>query len=283
VPSLRIDLHSHSTYSDGTLSPAALVQRAAARQVTMLALTDHDEVGGLEEAGAAAAQAGIHLVPGVEISVSWSAQTIHVLGLGIDRQSTALAQGLASLRASRRERAMRIATQLDAAGIPGSLDGAARFAANGATIGRSHFARYLVEQGIARDTNAVFRKYLATGKPGYVPHEWANLQDAIGWIRQAGGQAVLAHPERYRLSSARLRHLLQEFRDSGGAALEIGASLRADPTPQVRLAEHFGLAVSVGSDFHAPAGGGVDLGDTAHAPPGCRAVWDLLEAFRIAA
>lgn len=283
MPSLRIDLHTHSTCSDGVLAPAVLVRRAAARQVSLLALTDHDDVSGLEEAASAAREANVRFVPGVEISVTWGGQAVHVLGLGIDPSQTGLRNGLRKLRTAREARASRIAQQLDAAGIGGSLEGAARHALNPATIGRGHFARYLVEKGYASDVQAVFKRYLAAGKPGYVPHQWADLGEAVGWIRGSGGQAVIAHPERYKLSRARLRALFREFSECGGGGMEIGVGARMNPLPQLHLARSHGFAVSVGSDFHSPTEGAADLGDTAQIPPGFAVVWALLHALPAAA
>jgi len=249
----------------------------------MLALTDHDDVSGLQEAQVEARATGIHFVPGVEISVTWESQGVHVLGLGIDPSGPDLRAGLRHIQLTRETRALRIAEQLDAAGINGSLEGAARHALNPATIGRGHFARYIVETGFARDVQDVFKRYLAAGKPGFVPHEWARLEDAIGWIRASGGQAVLAHPERYKLSRARLRVLFRQFGELGGTGMEIGASERMNPLPQLHLARSHGLAASVGSDFHSPAEGATDLGDTARIPAGFAVIWDLLDAVPAAA
>jgi predicted metal-dependent phosphoesterase TrpH len=283
TPFLRIDLHTHSTCSDGCLGPADLVGRAADRRVELLAITDHDDVSGLHAGYAAAKAKGMHFVPGVEISVSWSGQSIHVLGLGIDPECAALARGLSRLRSSRESRSVRIAAALDALGIPGTLEGAARHASNPATIGRGHFARYLVEIGLARNVQAVFKRYLAAGKPGFVPHEWVDLHDAVGWISAAGGVAVLAHPERYGMSRARLRALLQDFRNAGGVGLEIGSDARANPLPRIHFAREQGFAISVGSDFHAPAESSVDIGDTVVVPPGTPVVWENPQCFRAAA
>lgn len=283
IASLRIDLHTHSTCSDGQLAPSELVARAARQDVSLLALTDHDDTSGLEEALDAAAGAGVHLVPGVEISVSWLGQSIHVLGLGIDPASATLIAGLSRLRAMRTSRAQRIAEELEAAGIRGSLDGAARHAHNPSTIGRGHFARYLVEIGLAKDVQDVFKRFLAAGKPGFVPPAWAQLGEAVAWIREAGGIAVLAHPERYPFSRARMRELMREFRASGGEAMEIGPAARANPMPQIHVARQHGFAVSVGSDFHAPSEAGTELGDTARIPTGVPVVWERFGRGRAAA
>ena len=279
---MRIDLHSHSTYSDGVLTPAALIERASHNRVTMLALTDHDEVGGLPEAAAAAREAGIRFVPGVEVSVTWTGLTVHVVGLGIDPRNAPLAHGLAGIRMSRGHRAAQIAQQLGAAGIPDSLAGASRLAGDAAVIGRGHFARFLVEQGHAADTKAAFKKYLGLGKCGYVAHRWVSLGQAIGWIRGAGGHAVLAHPDRYRLAPLQINALLDEFNQHGGQALEIGGGLRANPLPLLRLAKHFGFSLSAGSDFHVAATGAADLGDIPPIPEGARGLWQYWEALRSA-
>ncbi|HWA11903.1 MAG TPA: PHP domain-containing protein [Burkholderiales bacterium] len=280
---MHSDLHTHSTCSDGVLAPAALVRRAASRHVCVLALTDHDDVSGLEEAGAEAGVLGVRLVPGVEISVTWSGQGIHVLGLGIDPCERGLVRGLAMQRGDRASRAAKIAARFDAMGIAGTLDGAAACAGSSRNIGRNHFARLLVERGLCRDGQEAFRRYLGAGKAAFVPHEWAALGEAIEWIRGAGGYAVLAHPERYKLSGARLRGLLREFRALGGEGLEIGVASRLNPLPMLRLAAAFGLAASTGSDFHAPVNGGVDLGDTARIGPGHARVRDLPEDLPVAA
>lgn len=283
MPSLRIDLHSHSTYSDGVLNPAALVQRAALNRVAMLALTDHDEVGGLAQAATAARETAIAFVPGVEISVTWASQTVHVLGLWIDPENAVLNGGLAEMRASRRERAVRIAEQLEAVGIPDSLAGASRYADNLAAIGRTHFARYLVEQGCVRNAGAVFKRYLTPGRPGYVPHQWASLDQALAWIHAAGGCAVLAHPDRYRLSVVQMHALFDQFKQLGGSAIEISGGVRSSPLRQLRVARQFGFAVSVGSDFHAPGEAVADLGEVAELPKGTRTVWQEREALPTAA
>ncbi len=280
---MRIDLHSHSTYSDGVLTPPALIERASHKRVTMLALTDHDEVGGLPEAEAAAREAGIGFVPGVEVSVTWADMTVHVIGLGIDPRSEPLVHGLAGIRNSRRLRAAQIAQQLRAAGIPDSLAGASRHTRDAAVAGRGHFARFLVEQGHAANSNAAFKKYLGIGKCGYVAHRWVSLGHAIGWIRGAGGHAVLAHPDRYRLALLQMHELLDEFKQHGGHALEIGGGLRANPLPLLRLAKHFGFILSAGSDFHAAAQGAAELGDVPPIPDGARRLWQDWEALRCAA
>jgi predicted metal-dependent phosphoesterase TrpH len=280
VHSLSIDFHTHSTYSDGVLTPAELVQRAASRGVSQLALTDHDETGGLAEAARTALEVGIVLVPGVEISAAWNGQTLHIVGLGIDAQAPQLVDGLASIRRTRGERAVRIAAQLDAAGVPDSLAGAARHAGNTAALGRSHFARFLVEHRHVRNTNDAFSRYLGTGRCGYVPPSWPELAQAIGWIHAASGQAVLAHPDRYRLSPRERQALLEAFSEAGGDAIEISGDGRFKSSAQIRLARQFGFALSSGSDFHAPGKDVADLGDVTQLPEGVPAVWQRLRATR---
>jgi predicted metal-dependent phosphoesterase TrpH len=271
----NFDLHCHSAASDGVLTPAAVVRRAAANGVQVLALTDHDELAGLADAQAAADACGVRFVPGVEISITWGGITIHVVGLGIDPENATLAQGLAHVRSSRARRAERIAAEFDALGIPGTLKGAYSYAGNPNLVGRAHFARFLVEQGIARDVKSVFGRFLVAGKPGYVPHEWAALADAVGWIRASGGRAVVAHPGRYRLSPERLREFFVEFIDAGGEAVEVvtGSHTRAQYGEYARLARELGLLASRGSDFHGPDESEIDLGALPPLPPDLKPVW----------
>lgn len=272
---LTVDLHSHSTISDGLLAPADLVARAAGQGVHMLALTDHDHLGGLDEARGAAAEKGIALIPGVEVSVTWNNHTLHVVGLGIDDRSEALRAGLESLRRGRRERALRIAESLARAGIQGSLEGALRFALNPELVARTHFARFLVERGHARDLKRVFKSFLTRGKPGYAAHQWATLEEAVGWIRNAGGSAILAHPGRYDFGRTSMRALLGEFRDLGGSGIEVVSGSHT-PEQFAKFAAHaraFGLRASAGSDFHGPGESHVDVGRLPDLPGGCDPVW----------
>jgi 3',5'-nucleoside bisphosphate phosphatase len=271
----RYDLHSHSTYSDGLLTPAAVVQRAAARGVDFYALTDHDDTGGLAEAAAAARETSLTFVPGAELSVSWETQTIHIIALQIDPANRVLDEGLAAIRSGRDARAHRISDALSAAGIPGAYEGARRFVTSERLISRSHFARFLVEAGYAKETKDVFKKYLVQGKPGYVAHAWATLPDAVDWIHAAGGQAVVAHPGRYRVTATGMRRLLGEFRDAGGDGIEV---LSPSHTP-AQFAEYatyarmFGFLASMGSDYHGPGEGWIDLGDLPALPAGVTPVW----------
>ena len=271
----KYDLHSHSTYSDGLLTPDAVVRRAAVRGVDFFALTDHDETAGLAEARAAAQDAGITLVPGAELSVSWESHTLHILGLNIDEANADLDAGLASIRSGRDGRAHRIAECLEEAGIEGAYEGARRYVTSDRLISRTHFARHLVEAGYARDTKDVFKRYLTPGKPGYVKHAWATLSDAVDWIHGAGGVAAVAHPGRYKISPTGMRRLLGEFRDAGGDGIEV---LSPSHTP-AQFAEYsayarvFGLAASCGSDYHGPGEGWLDLGDLPDLPSGVTPIW----------
>lgn len=258
------------------MPPAEVVARAAQRGVQALALTDHDEIGGLAEARAAAETVGIDLIAGVEVSVTWRAHTLHIVGLQIDPANEVLVQGLHTNRAGRSERAERMSAALAHIGIPGVLEGARAYVTNPELVSRTHFARYLVESGRARSTQAVFEQYLVLGKPGYVPHEWASLKDAIDWISVAGGIPVLAHPGRYKMEEPERRKLLTEFRDLGGIGVEV---VTGSHTPDqygywARRAQEFGFAASVGSDFHGPRESYRDLGDLPALPSGCKPVWE---------
>lgn len=275
--SMLRDLHSHSSRSDGLLSPSELVRRAAARGVDVLALTDHDELAGIAEARDTALDCGVALVAGCELSVTWQATTIHVVALGIDVDDAALCEGLAGIRAGRDARARRIAESLAEVGIPGAFEGARKYVTSERLISRTHFARYLVEAGYAVDVHDVFRHYLTPGKPGYVPHQWAGLSQALDWIHGASGQAVLAHPARYRLTPGELRRLLGEFHELSGDGLEV-MSPQNTPTQVAELAtlaRVFGLLASTGSDFHGPRESRVDVGGLEPLPAGTAPIWSV--------
>ena len=273
---LNADLHSHSTVSDGTLSPRDLVRRAAEQGVELFALTDHDELGGVAEAAACAAQVGLAFVPGVEISVTWAGRTVHVVGLGIDPANEALREGLATVRSGRTERARRMAEQLATVGIGGAFEGALKHVGNPELVSRTHFARFLVELGVCRDTREVFGRYLVEGKPGYVPHRWAQLSQAVRWIVESGGVAVIAHPGRYLFSENELWALAAEFRDLGGAAIEVVTSNHGAEQAQrfAAMALEFGFAASRGSDFHGPGESSAELGRVGALPQRLTPVWD---------
>jgi hypothetical protein len=252
-----------------------LTARAAERGVKVFALTDHDDIGGLAEARACAESTGLTFINGVEISVTWAGQTLHVVGLCIDPADAVLAGGLKRLRAGRAQRAQAIAAELARSGIEGGLEGARRYVTNPELIGRAHFARYLVERGYARDVNAVFKRFLAADKPGYVPHRWAGLEEALGWIGESGGFAVLAHPGRYPLSDLQREVLFEEFKQAGGVGVEVvtGSHSPDQFAVYARYAQRFGLLASVGSDFHGPGEGYRDLGELPALPHGCTPIW----------
>lgn len=274
-----IDLHFHSTASDGGLAPTEVIRRAAERGATLLALTDHDCTAGLAEAAATAAECGVPFLNGVEISVSWQQRhTVHIVGLGIDAANPVLQAGLQSIRDGRVERARQMSASLEKAGIHGAFDGAMRFAGNPDMVGRTHFARYLVQSGEVKDVKTVFRKFLTAGKPGYVPHEWASLEDAVAWIRAAGGMAVIAHPGRYDMGRTLIERLILDFKAAGGEAIEIASGSHSlDDMIKFSLhAQRHGLYASAGSDFHAPGEGGRDVGSTQPLPPICQPIWQAL-------
>lgn len=275
-PPLLIDLHSHSNRSDGALTPAALMERAARRGVRALALTDHDTVDGLSEAGVEADRHGLLLVPGVEVSVTWNGRTLHVVGLGIDPSCPRLLNGLAQVRSGRMQRAQAIGGRLASHGLAGAFEAALSLAANPDMVSRTHFARHMVDVGFVKDMSVAFRRYLGEGKPAYVRHTWAGLQEALDWIRDAGGLSVLAHPGRYGLRRARLHALFSEFRACGGTAVEvISSSHSAEQVALVaELALQCGLLASAGSDFHSPEDSWLDLGQLNSLPQGCVPVWD---------
>lgn len=278
------DLHTHTCYSDGTLSPADLVARAAQSGVQVLALTDHDVTDGIAEAQAASRKHGLVLVPGVEISVSWQRRTLHILGLGIDPGHEVLQAGLARLRARRDERAVTIGERLEKKGIAGALAGAHRYA-GGSIISRTHFARFLTDSGHARDMRQAFKRYLADGMPGYAPVEWVGLDEALGWIRASGGQAVIAHPARYKLSAGQLRRLFSEFKDAGGVGIEVvsGSHSRDDYFRFAQFAKEFDFLASAGSDYHGPENAWMELGRLPALPAGCTPLWTAWPLARSAA
>lgn len=272
---LNIDLHCHSNISDGVLTPAQLVERAAMRGVEILALTDHDDIAGLAEAQQMAETKSITFINGVEISVSWRSRTLHIIGLDIDPTYAPLVEGLEGIRTGRAQRAKNIAVELQKIGIQGSLEGAYAHVGKRGLIGRTHFARFLVEQGYAKDVKSVFKKYLVKGKPGYTAHEWATLSDAVNWIRNSGGQAVIAHPARYDLGKNVLNDLLDDFCALGGSGLEVVTSSHT-PEQMKHFAQHAknrNLLASCGSDFHGPGESYFDLGRLPEFPHGCTPVW----------
>lgn len=275
---LNADLHCHSVISDGTLTPEALAQRAKANGVELWALTDHDEIGGQQRAATAAQALGLPYLTGTEISVTFAAETVHIVGLGFDADDAALTQGLHATRNGRELRARQMAESLAQAGIAGAYEGALQFVGNPDLISRTHFARFLVESGVCRETNEVFRKYLTEGKPGYVPHRWATLRDAVRWITQAQGVAVIAHPGRYNFTPNEEYALFTEFKAHGGQAVEVitGSHTKQEFVKYAETAKEFGLAASRGSDFHSPDESHTDLGTLPFLPDGLTPVWELL-------
>ncbi len=275
---LNADLHSHSNVSDGTLSPEALAQRAAAGGVELWALTDHDEIGGQQRARSAAHALGMDYLSGTEVSVTFIGHTVHIVGLGFDADDPQLAAGLAATRGGRSERARQMAEGLAQVGIPGAFEGALRYVGNPELVSRTHFARYLVESGVCPDTHSVFRRFLTEGNPGYVPHQWAKLGDAVRWIREAGGMAVIAHPGRYRFTPTEEYALFTEFIGHGGQGVEVmtGSHTSAEQQRYAETALEFDLYASRGSDFHAPGESRTELGSLPDLPGRLKPVWEAL-------
>lgn len=283
---LNADLHCHSYISDGTLAPAEVARRAHANGVRMWSLTDHDEVGGLAEASQTAAELGMVFVPGVEISVTWGGETIHIVGLRIDFARDELVEGLARTRNGRDSRAREIGDALARVGIEGAYEGALNYVGNPALVSRTHFARFLVERGVCADVREVFQRFLSEGKPGYIPHRWASLTEAVAWIRNASGMAVLAHPGRYRLDDTGMWALIDEFCQAGGQGIEVvsGSHTPSQYVQFAKMARQFDLRASRGSDFHGPGESHVELGSLPDLPDSVVPVWaDWPEAARAAA
>ena len=283
---LNADLHSHSDVSDGTLTPETLAARAKRAGVTLWALTDHDELGGQRRARQAAHALGLDYLTGVEVSVSFAGETVHIVGLGVDLDDDELQRGLQTTREGRVQRAREMGESLARAGIPGAFEGALKHVGNPALVSRTHFARHLVERGLCAHTHEVFHRYLTPGKPGYVPHGWAGLGDAVRWIRGAGGVAVIAHPARYRFTANEEWALFLEFQAHGGQAVEVvtGNHSAAEQLRYAEMAREFGLAASRGSDFHCPVESRTDLGALPDLPGHLTPVWELLaERIEVAA
>jgi 3',5'-nucleoside bisphosphate phosphatase len=272
---MNVDLHCHSNVSDGVLPPAKVAKVAREAGVDVWALTDHDEVGGIPAARAAAAEQGMRFVTGVEISITWAGETVHIVGLQIDENNPALVQGLEATRSGRDNRGREIAVQLAKAGIPDAYEGALKYVSNPNLMSRTHFARYIVEIGACRNTSEVFKKYLCEGKPGYVEHRWATLEQSVQWIRGAGGIAVIAHPGRYKFSDTAEGVLFDEFKQMGGTAIEVvTGSHTPDQYPEyARLANAYGFLASRGTDFHAPGEARVDFKLLPPLPNNVTPVW----------
>jgi 3',5'-nucleoside bisphosphate phosphatase len=272
---LNVDLHCHSNVSDGVLAPAAVASYARKAGVDVWALTDHDEVGGVAIARKAAADVGMQFVPGVEISITWANATVHIVGLQIDETNETLLQGLTATRSGRDARGREMAAQLEKAGLPGTYEGALKYVGNPNLMSRTHFARYLVECGACANIPEVFRKFLVDGKPGCVPHRWASLTEAVGWIRAAGGIAVVAHPGRYKFSAVAEGALFDEFKQLGGTAIEVvtGSHTPDQYQSYADLANHYGFLASRGTDFHAPGESRVEFALLPPLPSRVKPVW----------
>ena len=274
---LNADLHCHSVISDGTLTPEVLAERAKANGVNLWALTDHDELGGQQRAKAAASALNLDYLAGVEISVTWMGQTIHIVGLGIDADHVGILEGLRRTRDGRGNRAKLMGEQLLKVGIPGAYEGALHYAGNHELISRTHFARFLVEQGVCKDTEHVFKNYLVEDKPGYVPHMWAKLDDAVAWIKAAGGVAVIAHPGRYNFNAMQMDELYKHFKDIGGLGIEVITGSHSPDQYLIygKIAQQYGFLASRGSDFHDPDESHIDLGTLPHLPEHLTPVWSV--------
>lgn len=270
------DLHCHSLCSDGILRPQALVSRAKTQGVTVLALTDHDTVAGIDEAQAAAEDEGIRVLPGIEFSCLWNGTGIHIVGLNIDPSHPQMQAAVARQGESREIRAQQIGDKLAKAGIPGALEGA-RKKAGDAVIGRPHFAQFLVESGRVSSMNAAFKKYLGAGKVGDVKQVWPSIPEAVGWILASGGVAVIAHPDKYKMTRTKLGRLIAEFAEAGGQAMEVVSGHQApDLTRNLcQIANKHSLYASCGSDFHVPDQPWQELGAFSALPDDCRPVWEL--------
>ena len=276
---LNADLHCHSVVSDGTLTPEALAQRAKLNGVDLWSLTDHDELGGQQAARLAAQSALLPYLTGVEISVSFAGKTVHIVGLGFEAENVEIQAGLKATRGGREERAREMSRQLERVGIAQAFEGALQYAGNPDLISRTHFARYLVQSKVCKDTNEVFRRFLTPGNPGFVEHRWASLADAVTWITQAHGVAVIAHPGRYDFTPNEEFALFTEFKSHGGQAVEVvtGSHTPQEYVEDAGMAQEFDLAASRGSDFHSPSESRIDLGTLPWLPGTLTPVWELLE------
>ncbi|WP_394201083.1 PHP domain-containing protein [Shewanella waksmanii] len=273
--SIVVDLHCHTSASDGQLSPSEIVERAIQKGVGVLAITDHDTTAGLAEAHQynQSHQQSLQLINGVEISTRWHNFDIHIVALNIAIDHEGLQDFLLKQRQLRQTRAEEIGARLDKAGISGAFEGATRLA-DGAALSRGHYARWLADNGYAVSPAAVFKKYLARGKTGYVPNNWSDMATAIEFIHQAGGVAVLAHPSGYKLSAKWLKRLVREFAESGGDAIEVvlGQQSIEDRNNLIALSKLNGLSASLGSDFHFP-GSWIELGKNLFRPKDVQWIW----------
>ncbi len=276
--SLNADLHCHSNVSDGTLSPEAVAARAHQNGVELWSLTDHDEIDGQDRARDAAHRLGMSYLSGSEISVTFAGETVHIVGLGFDTRHPDLVQGLIATRGGREQRARNMAADLERVGVRGAFEGALKYVGNPDLISRTHFARYMIEIGLCKELPDVFKRYLTEGKPGYVKHQWAKLGDAVRWITEAGGVAVIAHPGRYDLTPNEEYALFTEFKAHGGQGVEVVTGSHTVPEYQkyADLACELDLLASRGSDFHDPSESHTDLGTLPPLPKRVTPVWEAL-------
>ncbi|WP_328701346.1 PHP domain-containing protein [Cellvibrio polysaccharolyticus] len=271
------DLHSHTTRSDGILSPEALMSRAKARNVSVIAVTDHDTIAGLSAARQAACELGLGFINGIEISTLWRGAGVHVVGLGVATDSPALQEAIQLLQQVRADRAVAIAAKLEKAGLGNVLPEVQRIAGD-ALPGRLHFARYLVKRGSVNSIQRAFKQYLGTGKVADVKYQWPDMTRAIEWIHEAGGVAVLAHPAKYDFTRSKMCRLVGEFAAAGGDAMEVVSGYQDARLTQdlARIATANGLLASCGSDFHAPDQPWQELGNFGSLPESCQPVWRRL-------
>ena len=262
--------------SDGVLPPEDVARRAHANGVTLWALTDHDILDGIPAARAEALALGMRFVPGVEISVTWSGHTVHIVGLNVDDTHPGLVDGLRSIRAGRTDRAREMGSRLDTVlGAEGSYEGALEYASNPALISRTHFARWLVNRGHAKNMQVVFERYLGEGCPAHVPMQWSSLEQAVSWILEAGGRAVIAHPGRYDYTPLQFDALFEKFRELGGEGIEVvtGSHQPHQYREYADVARRYGFLASCGSDFHSPKEARIDLGKLPPLPADLTPVW----------
>ena len=272
----EIDLHTHSNKSDGELSPAELIYKAANNGIRILALTDHDTVSGLEDAKKAAIKNSINLVNGIELSTQWDNKTIHIIGLNIDGKNTLITEKCKKLKEMRKERAKKISLKLSKVGIQGAYEYTKKIVKNG-NITRYHFAQFLIEKKYARNLTDVFKRFLVKNKPGYVSTNWPNLDETINLINIAGGVAVIAHPLRYKITATKLRKLIKEFKNCGGKAIEVITShnILKEVVIASDYAKKYNLAASIGSDFHNEKTSWNKLGGLPLLPDNLLPVWKL--------
>jgi len=270
-----VDLHCHSTASDGVLEPEQVAARAHANGVTLWALTDHDTLAGIPPARQAAQALGMRFITGVEVSVTWGGRTVHIVGLGVNPDDAPLTEGLSAIRQGRAGRAQAMADKLVERGMPGAYEGALRLAGDASLISRTHFARYLVEAGHCKHIKVVFKNYLSDEGPCNVPMQWSTLEDAVTWIRAAGGKAVVAHPGRYAFTPLQFDALFDAFRDLGGVGIEVvtGSHSPAQYREYAEVAKRYGFEASCGSDFHGKGESRLDLGCLPPLPDGLTPVW----------